>query len=107
MNMNRLIPPPDCDLTVWLSSVVYDAIRDAKTAGLSDSDASVLLDIIARNTRDSRSVDVRTPKLDAEIDRVNRERSGMAGMQTTRTTTFAIDGVNFGWTVAVFAASLF
>lgn len=66
MNMNRLIPPPDCDLATWLSSVVYDAIRDAKTAGLSDSDASVLLDIIARNTRsdDRLSRTVTLPRVD-------------------------------------------
>jgi hypothetical protein len=48
MNMDRLIPPKGCDLAYWLSSVVWDAIRDARDAGMSDTDAAVLLDCIAR-----------------------------------------------------------
>jgi hypothetical protein len=49
MNIDRLTPPKDCDdLPYWLSCVVWDAIRDARDAGMSDTDAAYLLDSIAR-----------------------------------------------------------
>jgi hypothetical protein len=44
MNMNRLRPPPDCDdLALWLSGVINDAVRDAREAGLSSQEISMLL----------------------------------------------------------------
>lgn len=49
MNIDRLRPPKDCkDIDLWLSRVVWDAIRDAKEAGMSDASAHGLITIIAR-----------------------------------------------------------
>ena len=48
MNMNRLIPPKDCDdLAYWLSCVVWDAIRDAQDAGMTEDETAILLDVVA------------------------------------------------------------
>jgi hypothetical protein len=49
MNINRLTPREGEDLPTWLSGVVYDAIRDAKTAGMSEQEAWMLISIIARS----------------------------------------------------------
>jgi hypothetical protein len=50
MNMNRLIPPKDCDdLAYWLSCVVWDAIRDAQDAGMTENETAILLDVVARS----------------------------------------------------------
>jgi hypothetical protein len=34
MDMNRKLPKPGCDLDLWLSETINDAIRDATEAGL-------------------------------------------------------------------------
>jgi hypothetical protein len=34
MDMNRKRPPKDCDLELWLSGTINDALRDAREAGL-------------------------------------------------------------------------
>jgi hypothetical protein len=49
MNMDRLKPGKGADLPTWLSSVVHDANRDAKTAGMPADEAWILMSIIARN----------------------------------------------------------
>lgn len=47
--MNRLRPPPGCEnLALWLSSVVNDAIRDAREAGLHPRESWHLLTSYAR-----------------------------------------------------------
>jgi hypothetical protein len=49
VNTDRLQLPKNCnDLALWLSGVVWDAIRDAKEAGLSDKDAWILLGCVDR-----------------------------------------------------------
>lgn len=35
MDMNRKRPPKGCDLELWLSGTINDAMRDAREAGLS------------------------------------------------------------------------
>lgn len=49
MNINRLRPTgvKRENLDIWLSSVIHDAIRDAKEAGLNDQEAAMLLRSIA------------------------------------------------------------
>lgn len=49
MNMNRLRPTKGGDLSLWLSGVIHDAIRDAKEAGLSSQTVYDLLKIITES----------------------------------------------------------
>lgn len=49
MHINRLRPQPGEEPAVFLLGVVWDAIRDAKAAGLTDVEAHILLSGIARS----------------------------------------------------------
>ncbi len=46
MHMNRRKPAPGEDLADFLSGVVWDAIRDAREAGLSDADIHQLMSTV-------------------------------------------------------------
>ena len=50
MNINRQRPPKGCDLGLWLSGVVNDALRDATEAGLTESEAAGIVAQLARHT---------------------------------------------------------
>ena len=50
MHMNRRKPAQGEDLADFLSGVVWDAIRDARAAGLSDAEIHSLLSFITAET---------------------------------------------------------
>jgi hypothetical protein len=50
MHMNRRKPAQGEDLTDFLSGVVWDAIRDARAAGMPDAEVHSILSNIASET---------------------------------------------------------
>lgn len=58
MNINRLRPTgvKSENLDVWLSSVIHDAIRDAREAGMPQREIATLLGIIAKSESDKGGV---------------------------------------------------
>lgn len=65
MNINRLRPTGVAkeDLAFWLSGVIWDAIRDAREAGLSNREAALTLRNISRGT----SRDANLPNTDLPV----------------------------------------
>ena len=66
MNINRLRPVgvKRDDLDIWLSSVVWDAIRDAREAGMDDRHVADLMAVIAKTAAQEASLPgTRKPEL--------------------------------------------
>lgn len=49
MRMDRSRPPRDGDVALWLSSVINDAMKDAREAGLSPEEAWTIVSSYARS----------------------------------------------------------